>query len=234
MVAANQRKRVAPYAPKSAVSEFFDHIRYVRTPGKIDSSLLQDYGISASQAFPLLSTLRFLGVIESDGTPTPAFRGLQTGGDEFQSALREIVQRAYSDLFSRLDVSRDSRDKIKNFFSRNYSPATAERATALFLDLCGEAGISAAAADQPRQAPSAPARTTGARGYRPPPPPSAPPPDSGRVVLDVRLTEDDLSVMDAADIEAVFTAAGKIQMARTKAHAQRNREQSTTKEDDGE
>ena len=47
-------------------------------------------------------------------------------------------------LFSRLDVSRDSRDKIVNFFARNYSPATAERAVALFLDLCGEAGMGTA------------------------------------------------------------------------------------------
>lgn len=232
MVAANQRKRVAPYAPRGAVSAFFDHIRYVRTPGKVDSSLLQDYGISASQAFALLSTLKFLRVIESDGTPTPAFRALQTGGDEFQAALNEIIRRAYSDLFSRLDVSRDSRDKIKNFFARNYSPPTAERATALFLDLCGEAGIATAAGDQPRQAPSTPAKAKGMRGLQLPPP--LPPPDSERVVLDVRLTEDDLRVMDAAAIEEVFAAAGKIQMARTKAHAQRNEEQAGTKEDAAE
>jgi len=231
MIAANQRKRVAPYAPKGTVSEFFDHIRYVRTPDKVDSSLLQDYGMSEGQAFPLLSTLKFLGVIESDGTSTPAFKALQTGGDEFQAALNEIIRRAYSDLFNRLDVSRDSRDKIKNFFSRNYSPPTAERATALFLDLCGEAGIATAAGDQPRQAPSTPAKAKGMRSLRLPPPLS--PPDSGRVVLDVRLTEDDLSVMEAADIEAVFAAAGKIQMARTKAHAQRDEERTATKEDDG-
>jgi len=232
MVAANQRKRVAPYAPASAVSGFFDHIRYVRTPGKVDSSLLQDYGISESQAFPLLSTLKFLGVIESDGTPTPAFRALQTGGDEFQAALGEIVRRAYSDLFGRLDVPRDSKDKIKNFFARNYSPATADRATVLFLDLCGEAGIATAAGDQPRQASSVPAKAKGVRGYRPPPPPPLPPPDSGRVVLDVRLTEDDLSVMEAADIEAVFAAAGKIEMARRKAHAQQLNENAEAREED--
>jgi len=236
MVTANQRKRVAPYAPASVVSGFFDHIRYVRTPDKVDSALLQDYGISESQAFPLLSTLKFLGIIESNGSPTPAFRALQTGGDEFQAALGEIVQRGYSDLFSRLDVSRDSRDKIKNFFARNYSPATAERATALFLDLCGEAGIGTAAGSQPRQAPTPPTRAKGVKGYRLSPPlPPPPPSDLGRVVLDVRLTEDDLSIMDPADIEAVFDAAGKIQMARRKAHVQQMNERAETgEEDDGQ
>lgn len=148
-IQTTERKRAAPYVPASALSEFFDHIRYVQTPKKVDSNLVLDYGISKSQAFALISTLKFLGLTDDNGIPTPAFRALQTGGEEFQKTLNEIMKTAYSDLFSRLDVSRDSRDKIVNFFARNYSPATAERATALFLDLCGEAGIETAA--KPRQ-----------------------------------------------------------------------------------
>jgi hypothetical protein len=146
-----KRKRLAPYVPASTLSAFFDHIRYVKTPDKVDSNLLQDYGIAKGQVFALLSTLKFLGLTEDDGTPTPAFNFLQTGAEEFQTNLREIIQRAYADLFSRLDVSRDSRDKILNFFARNYSPATAERATRLFLDLCGEAGIETATKEQKRK-----------------------------------------------------------------------------------
>lgn len=229
MIAANQRKRVAPYVSASAMSEFFDHIRYVRTPEKVGSNLLQDYGIPQSQTFPLLSTLKFLGVIEADGTPNAAFNALQTGGDEFQAALREIVQRAYSDLFSRLDVSRDTRDKIKNFFSRNYSPATAERATMLFLDLCGEAGIRTAAAEQRRQAPPSPRKGKSGGGYQPSPPPLV---DMGRVVLEVRLTENDLNLMEPKDIEAVFAAAGKIQMARRKIHTRQITEPTDDREAD--
>jgi hypothetical protein len=213
------RKRVAPYATASAVSSFFDHIRYVRTPEKVESGLLIDYGISQSQAFPLLSTLKFLGIIESDGTPNQAFRTLQTGGEEFRTALAELVQRSYSDLFSRLDMSRDTRDKIKNFFARNYSPATAERATTLFLDLCGKAGIPTAAAEQQRQSA---ASTPTPKAKRPRPqtilPPSIPPtpPSYGRVVIELRLTEDDLKGMTPGDIAAVFDAAGKIEIARRK------------------
>ena len=215
-----ERKRVAPYAPASALSEFFDHIRYVKTPDKVDSNLLLDYGISKSQSFPVLSTLRFLGIVEPDGTPTPAFRALQTGGEEFQSALRELVERSYADLFGRLDVSRDTKEKIKNYFARNYSPATAERATTLFLDLCGEGGIPTSVATQPDigQKRSPIPKRDGKPKYTPPPPP--PPPDSGRVVLEVRLTENDLSIMEPTDIDAVFAAAAKIEIARTRAIAQ--------------
>jgi len=220
-----ERKRVAPYAPASAVSEFFDHIRYVKTPDKVDSNLLLDYGISKSQTFPVLSTLRFLDIIEPDGTPTTAFRALQVGGEEFTAALRELVERGYADLFGRLDVSRDSKDKLKNYFARNYSPATAERATTLFLDLCGEAGIPTAPTptgegSQKRAASQGPKRQSGSRAGSsnpPPPPPPPSPPDGSRVAIELRLTEADLELMDATDIEAVFTAAAKIQVARTKA-----------------
>jgi hypothetical protein len=142
------RKRTAPYVPASTLSQFFDHIRYVQTPKKIDSNLVMDYGTSKSHAFALISTLKFLGLTDDRGIPTPIFRSLQTGGDEFKTTLNEVVKKAYSDLFERLDVTRDGRDKIINFFARNYSPATADRATALFLDLCGEAGIETTA--QPR------------------------------------------------------------------------------------
>ena len=214
-----ERKRVAPYAPAGAVSEFFDHIRYVKTPDVVDSALLQDYGLSKSQAFPVLSTLKFLGVIDAAGIPMPAFRALQTGGDEFKAALREIMESAYADIFSRLDVSRDSRDKVLNFFARNYSPATAERATALFLDLCGEAGIETAALKETR--PPAPANA-GARRRRNGKVPNSPPPadtEASRVVVEVVIRERDLRQMEPDDIKAVFDAAATIETVRRKVAA---------------
>lgn len=153
MIAQTQerkRKRVAPYVPASALSEFFDHIRTVREPEVVDNGLLQDYGLSKPNALALLSTLKFLGITDDKGRPTPVFRQLQTGGDEFRETLKSVVERSYADLLSRLDVSRDTKDKIVNYFARNYSPATAERAARLFLDLCGEASIPTAS--QPRKA----------------------------------------------------------------------------------
>lgn len=139
--AKKRRKRVAPYAPAGTLSQFFDHIRYVKTPEVVTSGLLEDYNIPKGHAFALLSALKFLGLTEDDGTPTPAYKALQTSGEEFRVNLEEIVRRAYGDLFSVVDPARNGREHIKNFFARNHSPATAERATALFLDLCGEAKI---------------------------------------------------------------------------------------------
>ena len=141
MANKNKNKRKAPYISAAALSQFFDHIRYVSTPKKVDAGLLRDYGVSEGNVFALMSTLKFLGVIDNEGSPTPAYNSLQVMGEEFVSNLREVVNTAYADLFARLDVSRDSREHIRNYFSRNYGASQSNKATILFLDLCKEAGI---------------------------------------------------------------------------------------------
>lgn len=145
MVNKGKEKRNAPYVSATALSQFFDHIRYVTTPKKVDAGLLLDYGISKGNVFALVSALKFLGLIDNGGKPTPAFGSLQVMGEEFVSNLREVVNTAYDDLFARLDVSRDSREHIRNYFARNYSPSQSDKATILFLDLCKEANIPIAA-----------------------------------------------------------------------------------------
>ena len=141
MTNEDKGKRKAPYVSAAALSQFFDHIRYVSTPKKVDTGLLLDYGVAKGNVFAMMSALKFLGLVDNEGKPTPAFGSIQVMGDEFVSNLREIVNTAYGDLFARLDVSRDSREHIRNYFSRNYSPSQSNKATILFLDLCKEAGI---------------------------------------------------------------------------------------------
>lgn len=144
MTDVEKSKRNAPYVSAAALSKFFDHIRYVATPKKVDFGLLSDYGISKGNVFALMSALKFLGLVDKQGTPTAAFASLQVMGEEFVKNLNEVVRNAYADLFSRLDVSKDSREHIRNYFSRNYSPSQSEKATVLFLDLCKEANIAVA------------------------------------------------------------------------------------------
>ncbi|MDP2719002.1 MAG: DUF5343 domain-containing protein [Dehalococcoidia bacterium] len=137
-----KKKYLAPYVPSEVIKTFLEHIRHVDTPQNVDGRLLQDYGITRGQVFGVLSALKFLGLVESDGKPTPIFRLLQSDEiEDYQNNLRVLLKRAYNTLFSRLDVSRESRETIVSYFARNYSPATAERATRLFSDLCVFAGI---------------------------------------------------------------------------------------------
>lgn len=215
-----KRKRLAPYVSAKVLSEFFDHIRYVRTPEAVDSALLQDYGVSQASSFALLSTLKFLGLTDDRGQPTPVFRNIQSGGDDFKDALRGILETSYADLFSRLDVSRDTRDKIVNFFARNSSPATAERAARLFLDLCGEAGIPTASQPRARsKSPSQPKATrqeVTLRGQQPPAHGNV----QGREDLldrsdvgpniDIRINSQDLVNMEPEQIKAIFEGLSRL------------------------
>ena len=213
-MATEARQRSAPYVPASAMSAFFDHIRYVKTPDAVDSGILEDYGISHSNAFALLSALKFLNLVDSSGKPTEAFRELQTGGEEFSLALRQVLETAYKELFSRLDVSRDSKDKIINFFARNYSPATANKATILFLDLCGEAGIITAA--QPRKVDASEGATTKPK-QRPTTPRNNQKKSTGKQTgqvteeletgprVDIRINSQDLASMTPEQIQAIFS-----------------------------
>ena len=138
----------APYVSAATLRQFLDHIRNVSIPKKVDAGLLLDYGISKGNVSALLSALKFLALVDSEGKPTAAFQGLQVVGDEFNSSLRNVVKAAYEDLFTKLDVSRDSRVNIRNYFARNYSTSQSEKATNLFIELCKEAGIPVAAASE--------------------------------------------------------------------------------------
>jgi hypothetical protein len=134
-------QRNAPYVATKALNDFFERIRYVSIPDKIDAGLLLDYNIPKGNVFALISALKFLGLIDDEGKPTLALNSLQVTGEEFTIALQNVIKAAYSDLFSKLDVSRDSREHIRNYFARNYSTAKAGDSTSLFLTLCRQAGI---------------------------------------------------------------------------------------------
>ena len=134
-------KRSAPYVPAKALNAFFERIRYMSTPEKVDAGLLLDYGIPKGNVFALISALKFLGLIDEDNVPTQEFKALQMTGEEFVKNLQSVVENSYADLFSKLDVGRDSRDHIRNYFARNYSTAKATDATTLFLALCRQAQI---------------------------------------------------------------------------------------------
>jgi hypothetical protein len=142
LVDKNQKgKRSAPYVPAKALDAFFERIRYVSTPEKVDAGLLLDYGISKGNVFALISALKFLGLIDEDNMPTEVFKALQMTGGEFTKNLQGVVENSYADLFSKLDITRDSREHVRNYFARNFSTAKASDAATLFLTLCRKADI---------------------------------------------------------------------------------------------
>ncbi len=141
--AKGKSARKPPYVAAGTLWEFFNKLKFVAAPSHLDAKEIEEYGIPKYWSYHLLSTLKFLNLVEKNGKTTPALQSLQMRGEEFKKNLEEVVRNAYAELFSKVDPARDSRANIMNFFMKHYgmSPSGAEKATTLFLDLCGEAGI---------------------------------------------------------------------------------------------
>ena len=138
-----KQQRKPPYVAAGTLWQFLNKLKFVSMPSHLDARELEEYGIPKHWAYHLLSALKFLNLVEKNGKTTTALQSLQMRGDEFKQSLEEVVHHAYSDLFLKLDPARDSRANIMNYFMKHYdtSPSGADKATTLFLDLCGEAGI---------------------------------------------------------------------------------------------
>ncbi len=139
----NKQQRKPPYVAAGTLWQFLNKLKFVSMPSHLDAKELEEYGIPKHWTYHLLSTLKFLNLVEKNGKTTTALQSLQLRGDEFKQSLEEVVRHAYADLFLKLDPARDSRANIMNYFMKHYStsPSGADKATTLFLDLCGEAGI---------------------------------------------------------------------------------------------
>jgi hypothetical protein len=90
-----------------------------QNPSLIDSSFLSQ--IAPSNEGKLLAQLKFLGVIDEQGKPTPVLPMLNMVGDEQKKAFNEIARDAYRDLENEVKMDRAVPDDVVNFFIRKYS-----------------------------------------------------------------------------------------------------------------
>ena len=110
----DSRQRLPGYASSKAFDRFIDRIRSRNAPSHIDLSLLLDFGVPKGATGPLLSSLKWIGIIDDAGTPTSQFPLLQTPlEDEFKTNLQSIVKQAYHETFERLNVEEDDREFIQ-------------------------------------------------------------------------------------------------------------------------
>jgi hypothetical protein len=131
------------YATIKSMQDFFAKIRTL-SPSLIDKAFLQANLIAPKNELDVLKTLYFLGVIEADGTVAKEkLQLLQMKGEAFQGNLSAIVNEAYTDVFSTVDLSTAQSDEgLFNYFKKTHTSVQfAKRAVSLFLWLCLEAGI---------------------------------------------------------------------------------------------
>jgi hypothetical protein len=87
--------------------------------------------------------LRYLGLVEKDGTTTEKFKSLRRVGDDFKQNLNGVVKDAYALLFSKVVIESAKPDTLFNFFTEyyHYGKATAEQARKIFVFLCKQSDI---------------------------------------------------------------------------------------------
>ncbi len=140
MQSVNVKK--APYAPAANVITVIKRYRERGLPEPIDKKTLESVGITHSVAGITLAALRFLDLIDSSGFHTEQFENLRRASSEsYPSALFQIIQNSYTEIFFIVDPAQDTVERINDAF-RQYDPQPQrDRMVALFLGLCREAGL---------------------------------------------------------------------------------------------
>ncbi|MGH2447203.1 MAG: DUF5343 domain-containing protein, partial [Chloroflexota bacterium] len=133
------RARQAPYAPASSLQEFFDSIRSVPAPARVNVDFLRKLGVARGNEYPMLNALKFLSVIDERGVPSSAYPLLQTH-ERFQSILRDLTMSAYEPLIALGGIALSNED-LRHYFERTSSPPQATKAAAFFRSLASMAGL---------------------------------------------------------------------------------------------
>ncbi len=131
-----------PYGPTTGTIQALQLMRKA-TPPKVDGDFLRAHKIAPGNEYKVVGALRFLGLIDDNGTPMEKSRLLKTMGSTFTLALQEIVRSAYRELFHYLDVKKATREDVYNYFITESKLGTemAAKAARFFITLCRMAQI---------------------------------------------------------------------------------------------
>ncbi|MGB8645186.1 MAG: DUF5343 domain-containing protein [Anaerolineae bacterium] len=132
----NSKSRKYPFAAPESMAETMEFARHPTWQRTINLALLKKMGIAQNNEAKVTSALRFLGIIDEKGEPTPEFDSLKT---DYQGTMKRLVKKAYSELFDTFTADMITRDRLLSFFGKPEQGA--QRRSWLFIWLCSEAGI---------------------------------------------------------------------------------------------
>jgi len=140
--AARQTTLTAAYTPHPALKLVMDKLRQGTISGPLDRDLLLRIGVKESLAKRTLNSMRTLGLINEDGTPTTEFTTLiNARPDQYQQALGDFLRLAYQHVFEVVDPATASGDELRNAFWGYEPRGQMDAMIRLFVALCEEAGI---------------------------------------------------------------------------------------------
>jgi hypothetical protein len=182
------------------IAGFKEHV----LPNRIDRSVLGNFsGIVGGQ---LITTLRFLGLVDADNHPTQALKALvdAIGTDKWSEELNATLTRAYAPIF-KLNLQSASPSQFSEHFAKSYpgEGSTQRKSMTFLLTAIQEAKLPISPYVLKNKKPrSAPTKKRGARqngqdqkndarnDRRDPPPPS----------VERKLSEQVLAILDKKDL----------------------------------
>lgn len=155
MSAKPERANSPAIVSYTSFTSFLNQLREQGVPSRIDKSLMPK--ASGSQISVTLQALRFLGLIDESGKPTPSGTALIQAADEDRKPLFEkIVKSAYAFLFEDEEFnleSATSQQMAEKFRSLDIQGSTVTKAIAFFLAVAKEGQIKVSAHIKPPAAP---------------------------------------------------------------------------------
>lgn len=132
----------APYTAGSAVLNVIHRYRDKGLTTPITGDVLVRAGVSETLVPRTLQSLQALELIDDTYQPTPTFQKIRSvPAADYKKCLAEWLHSVYADVFSFVDPNADDQVRVRDAF-RSYTPhGQQDRMVALFLTLCGEAGL---------------------------------------------------------------------------------------------
>jgi uncharacterized protein DUF5343 len=134
-----------PEAPVGDIDNLFERIRTIAPPTHVDAAWANGFGLKDAVA-----VLKWIGLVEggngdhSGRVDADLWNRVRLPGTR-QEALAQLVRSSYAPIFDQVDVSEATREDLDGAFVTKYNLGDSRRYVRAFLNLCGHAGIEAAA-----------------------------------------------------------------------------------------
>lgn len=132
-------KQRPPYAAEGLIRDFFDRMKSMGAPPKVDTKWAENWQFGANQPAQIPGLLKWLGVSDKDGTiSADDWTALRT---DQEATLARLVRDSYASIFSAIEVESADRETIKRAFINAYQSGDTGRQLTAFATLCELAGI---------------------------------------------------------------------------------------------
>ena len=206
--------RTPPYTSYRTFKTFIEDLREHGVPSRVDRSVLTRF--SGVVGMQLTHALRFLGLIEDEGRPTPRLRQLVSAenAERWREALLDLLRREYAPMFA-IDLESATPSHFHDTFRKAFPAADAvvQKCVTFFLYAANDAGLTISGRVLKGRKPRRPAPRR--KFVAPPPaqafevaPPSSPPEGSridGKKPSEILLMLLEPQAMDDAQQAAVWT-----------------------------